>query len=329
MGDNMDNAEKKLIVSSTPHTRSNESTKEIMLDVLIALAPAAVMAAYYFGLKAVGVIAASVAACVLFELIYELVLKKEVTIGDYSAAVTGVLLAFNLPASAPLWLPVAGAFFAIVVCKQLFGGLGQNFINPALASRAFLLAAYPVQMTDWSAAPRNLADAVSSATPLTRLAEGANVNDISVVKAFMGQIGGSIGETCAWALIVGGVYLIARRVISWRIPVTYIAAAALGFWVCGRTGLFSGAPLLELVTGGILLGAFFMATDYATSPVTPLGQLIMGAGCGVLTVLIRIYGAYPEGVSFSILLMNLAVPLIDRFTRPKVYGVKRGGLKRA
>lgn len=317
----------KLIVSSTPHIRSKDSIQSIMRDVLIALTPAALMGIWYFGIKALLIIAVSIASSIFFEAAFQKITKKSITITDLSAAVTGLLLAMNLPVEIPFYLPIVGAFFAIIVSKQLFGGLGQNFINPALAARAFLLASYPTPMTNFTsptglfansdtvAKATSLADAVSNATPLSRLNEGAFIPEISdYIDALSGNIGGCIGETCAIALIIGGIYLLVRRVISWRIPVTYILTVFILSWFFGRT------PLYELLIGGLMLGAFFMATDYSSSPVTPLGQLIMGFGCGVLTALIRSYGSYPEGVSYSILLMNLAVPLIDRYTKPKIFG---------
>lgn len=312
----------KLVVSSTPHIRSNDSIESIMRDVLIALTPAALAGIYFFGFKALLIIILSIASCVFFEGAYQKITKQPITITDLSAAVTGLLLAMNLPASSPFWLPVVGGFFAIVIAKQLFGGLGQNFINPALAARAFLLASYPTQMTNFTE-PTGLfssAEAVSAATPLTlvkELAKEGKIQELTqsdFINALIGNIGGCIGETCAIFLILGGIYLIYRKVISWRIPVTYILTVFI------LTLIFGRMPVYEILIGGLMLGAFFMATDYSSSPVTPTGQFIMGFGCGLLTAIIRVYGGYPEGVSYSILLMNLAVPLIDRFTKPKVFG---------
>lgn len=312
----------KLVVSSTPHIRSNDSIESIMRDVLIALTPAALAGIYFFGFKALLIIILSIASCVFFEGAYQKITKQPITITDLSAAVTGLLLAMNLPASSPFWLPVVGGFFAIVIAKQLFGGLGQNFINPGLAARAFLLASYPTQMTNFTE-PAGLfssAEAVSAATPLTlvkELAKEGKIQELTqsdFINALIGNIGGCIGETCAIFLILGGIYLIYRKVISWRIPVTYILTVFI------LTLIFGRMPVYEILIGGLMLGAFFMATDYSSSPVTPTGQFIMGFGCGLLTAIIRVYGGYPEGVSYSILLMNLAVPLIDRFTKPKVFG---------
>lgn len=316
-----------LMVSSTPHIRSNVTVSSIMRDVLIALAPAAIMGIIFFGIQAALIIIISIASCILFEGLFQVIAKKPITIGDLSAVVTGLLLAMNLPSTSPFWMPIVGSFFAIVIAKQLFGGLGQNFINPALAARAFLLASYPTKMTDFVATTQNSIgiDGISSATPLAQIAEATSPITITgndFLNALIGNIGGCIGETCAIALILGGIYLLVRKVISWRIPVSYILTVFLFTTILK---LFGGdasvrIPYYELFTGGLMLGAFFMATDYSSSPVTPVGQLIMGIGCGILTTLIRVYGGYPEGVSYSILLMNLCVPLIDRYTKPKKFG---------
>lgn len=307
------------VVSGTPHVRSKESIQSIMRDVIIALIPATAAGIFFFGIPALILIAVSIVACVFFEWLYQKLMKKTVTISDLSAVVTGLLLAMNLPASAPIWVPIVGAAFAIIFAKQLFGGLGQNFINPALAGRAFLLASYPTEMTSWTA-PVGFsgADAVAVATPLATLKTGA-MPDASLTDVILGtNIGGCIGETCAIALIIGGIYLLVKHVISWRIPVLYILTVFVLTAAIGRKGL--RVPVYEIFTGGLMLGAFFMATDYASSPVTPKGQIIFAIGCGVITTLIRIFGGYPEGVSYSILIMNLAVPLIERFTEPKIFG---------
>ena len=307
------------VVSGTPHVRSKESIQSIMRDVIIALIPATAMGIYFFGIPALILIAVSIVASVFFEWLYQKLLKKPVTISDLSAVVTGLLLAMNLPASAPIWVPIVGAAFAIIFAKQLFGGLGQNFINPALAGRAFLLASYPTEMTSWTA-PVGFsgADAAAVATPLATLKTGA-MPDASLTDVILGtNIGGCIGETCAVALIIGGIYLLVKHVISWRIPVLYILTVFVLTAAIGRKGL--RVPVYEIFTGGLMLGAFFMATDYASSPVTPKGQILFAIGCGIITTLIRIFGGYPEGVSYSILIMNLAVPLIERFTEPKIFG---------
>lgn len=306
----------KLVVTGTPHIRSSDSVSEIMLDVIIALLPAAVMAAFYFGVSAIIIMIVSICSSVLFEYSYQKVFKKNVTISDLSAAVTGLLLAFNLPASVPFWLPIVGSFFAIVLVKQLFGGLGQNFLNPALAARAFLLASYPSQMTNYFSP-----DGVASPTPLSFMKTATDatiINWSDILSAFIGTTkSGCLGETCIVALLLGGIYLILRKVISWRIPFFYIATVSLLSFAFYRPGM----PVYDLMLGGLMLGAFFMATDYSSSPITPMGKMIFAVGCGVLTMVIRTFSkSYPEGVSYSILLMNLVVPIIDRFTRPKVFG---------
>lgn len=306
------------VVSGTPHVRSKESIQSIMRDVIIALVPATAMGIYYFGLKALILIVAAIVSAVFFEWLYEKITKKPVTISDLSAVVTGLLLAMNLPAAAPIWVPIVGSAFAIIFAKQLFGGLGQNFINPALAGRAFLLASYPTEMTTWTA-PTGFsgADAVAVATPLSELKAGTGLS-ASLGDLVLGNVGGCIGETCAIALIIGGIYLLYKHVISWKIPVIYIATVFILFAVIGRHGV--RMPVQEIFAGGVMLGGIFMATDYASSPVTPKGQIIFAIGAGLITYLIRTFGGYPEGVSYSILLMNVCVPLIERFTEPTIFG---------
>ncbi|WP_337552554.1 RnfABCDGE type electron transport complex subunit D [Anaerotignum faecicola] len=304
------------VVSGTPHVRSKESIQSIMRDVIIALVPATAAGIYYFGLRALILIVAAIISAVFFEWLYEKITKKPVTINDLSAVVTGLLLAMNLPASAPVWVAIVGSAFAIIFAKQLFGGLGQNFINPALAGRAFLLASYPTEMTTWVVPNGLAADAATYATPLAQLKNGAL--DASLGQLVMGQVGGTIGETCAIALIIGGIYLLYKHVISWKIPVIYIATVFILFAVIGRHGM--RMPLQEIFAGGVMLGGIFMATDYASSPVTPKGQVIFAVGAGLLTYLIRTFGGYPEGVSYSILIMNCCVPLIERFTEPTIFG---------
>lgn len=308
--------EAKLSVSSTPHIRSNDTTSHIMLDVIIALLPAVFVGLVYFGISAFMVIGLSVASAVLFEYAFQKATKKPITIGDFSAVVTGLLLALNLPSSVPFYIPIIGSFVAVIIVKQLFGGIGQNFMNPALGARAFLMASYPVDMTTFKV------DAVATATPLTTLKEAGTMvpSPLDYSNAFMGNIGGCIGEVSALALLLGAFYLFYKKVITWHIPVSYLGTAFVLFFIFGRQGLFTGFPVYELLLGGILLGAFFMATDYSSSPITPKGKIIFGCGCGILTVIIRIYGGYPEGVSYSILLMNLTVPLIDKYTKPRVFG---------
>ncbi len=304
------------VVSGTPHVRSKESIQSIMRDVIIALVPATAAGIYYFGLRALILIVAAIISAVFFEWLYEKITKKPVTINDLSAVVTGLLLAMNLPASAPVWVAIVGSAFAIIFAKQLFGGLGQNFINPALAGRAFLLASYPTEMTTWVVPNGLAADAATYATPLAQLKNGAL--DASLKQLVIGQVGGTIGETCAIALIIGGIYLLYKHVISWKIPVIYIATIFILFAVIGRHGM--RMPLQEIFAGGVMLGGIFMATDYASSPVTPKGQVIFAVGAGLLTYLIRTFGGYPEGVSYSILIMNCCVPLIERFTEPTIFG---------
>ena len=310
-----------MTVSSPPHIYGTDSIEGRMRDVLIALSPAFIMAVYHYGVQALYTTATAVITALLAEYLYQRVMGKAVTIHDYSAAITGVLLAFNLPPDVPFWLPIVGIFFAIIVVKQLFGGLGSNFINPALASRAFLLASFPVHMTNWSFAP----DAVSSSTYLAMVKHNPAFSPEAADYAALlfGKIGGCIGETSAAALIIGGIYLLVRKVINWRIPVFYMGSFALFAFIFGRTGFFSGNILFEVLNGGLIMGAFFMATDYATSPITPNGKIVMGIGCGFLTVFIRFFGGYPEGVSYAIIIMNLFVPLIDKYIRPRVYGRRR------
>ena len=304
------------VVSGTPHVRSKESIQSIMRDVIIALVPATAAGIYYFGLRALILIVAAIISAVFFERLYEKITKKPVTINDLSAVVTGLLLAMNLPASAPVWVAIVGSAFAIIFAEQLFGGLGQNFINPALAGRAFLLASYPTEMTTWVVPNGLAADAATYATPLAQLKNGTL--DASLGQLVLGQVGGTIGETCAIALIIGGIYLLYKHVISWKIPVIYIATVFILFAVIGRHGM--RMPLQEIFAGGVMLGGIFMATDYASSPVTPKGQVIFAVGAGLLTYLIRTFGGYPEGVSYSILIMNCCVPLIERFTEPTIFG---------
>ena len=319
-----------LMVSSSPHIRSKETVSSVMRDVVIALAPAAVMGIIFFGLSAAIMIAVAVISAMVWETIYNKIAKKPNTVKDFSAVITGLLLALNMPALsisehpvAMIVLPVIGTGF-VIIAKQLFGGLGQNFINPALAGRAFLVASYPTLMTGSIFHPTNYLsgiDAATYATPLTSIKAGTGYG-ADLIQGLIGNTGGTIGETCAIALIIGGVYLIVKKVISWRIPVIYIATVLVFTYIlkfCGVEGAVN-RDFTELFYGGLMLGAFFMATDYASSPVTPTGQLIMGFGCGFITVLIRVFGGYPEGVSYSILLMNLCVPLIDRWTSPKKFG---------
>ncbi|MBC8536384.1 RnfABCDGE type electron transport complex subunit D [Feifania hominis] len=315
--------EQKLTVTSAPHVRHPDSTRGIMVDVLIALTPALIFSVYLFGLRALGLVAVSVTSCVLFEYLYRKLLKKSNDIGDFSAAVTGLLLALNLPVGVPYWLPVIGAFFAIVVVKQLYGGIGRNFVNPALAARVFLMLSWPSLMSSFvhpvfSPFAHIGADAVSSATPLAVLKAGGTP-DVTLFELLLGHYAGCIGETSAVLLMAGGLYLLYRRVISWQIPVSFLGTVALISFLTGGADPVN-AMLTQLLSGGLMLGAIFMATDYTTSPCTGVGKLIFGVGCGLITVFIRRFGGYAEGVSFAILLMNLMVWFIDKYTRPRKFG---------
>ena len=318
---------KRLTVSASPHVRSKDTTTGIMLDVIIALMPALVMSVVYFGLRALILTATCVVSSVAFEYIARRVMKRNNTIGDLSAVVTGIILAFNLPATLPLWMAVVGSLVAIVVVKQMFGGIGQNFVNPAMTARIILMTSFPTAMAKWVVPFTDTfsADAVTSATPMATLA-GVKGGDISAVAEalpsltdmLIGKHGGSMGEVCSVALIVGGLYLIARKVISPIIPFTFIGTVAVFMLFAGS---FNTEFLAyELLGGGLMLGAFFMATDYATSPINKKGKIIFGIGCGLITSLIRIFGSLPEGVSFSIILMNILVPHIENMTTPKPFG---------
>lgn len=300
----------QLTVSLSPHVRSGATTRRIMLDVCLALLPAVIFAVYWFGFGVLLTVLLSVASAILSEFLMEKALRRPVTIDDGSAAVTGLLLALTLPAGTPWYVPVLGSVFAICIAKQVFGGLGDNFVNPALAGRAFLLASFPAAMTTYPL----VADAVTSATPLSSEFAGS----VDYLQAFIGRIGGCIGEVSTLALLIGAAYLLVRRVIDWRIPLSYLGTMAL------LTVIGGGNVLDSVLLGGTVLGAFFMATDYVTSPVTSWGRVIYGVGIGIINYTIRRWGAYPEGTTYAILLMNIAAPLIERFTRPRKYGeVKR------
>lgn len=319
-----------LTLSSSPHAHSRNSTKVIMRDVCIALIPALIAAIIFFGWRVLTVTALSAAACVFFEWGYRKAMKKDCTVGDWSAVVTGVLLAFVCPANVPYWLIVVGDFFAIVVVKQLFGGIGLNIVNPALAARAMMMFSWTSAMSSGAFHEVKLLDAVTSATPMEALKAGA-LPDSSFLELFLGKCGGCIGEISAAALIVGGIYLLIRKVITLRIPVAYLATVAVLTLVFPRNGNdFVDWMLAQMLSGGLLLGAIFMATDYTTSPITHLGQIVYGIGCGVLTVLFRYFGAMPEGVSFAILIMNCCVGFFDKIGIPARFGAirekkKKGG----
>ncbi len=324
---------KLLTVSSSPHIRRSQNTAQLMRCVIYATLPALAVGVYMFGLRALLVVLVSEAACVFFEWAYRKLLHKSDSIGDWSAVVTGMLLGFSLPASIPYWVPVIGAFFAIVVVKQLYGGLGKNFLNPALAGRCFLFS-WPVLMTTWMV-PRSYTsffnlgavDAVSGATPLAAMAQG-RLPDVSLLNCFLGLKGGSIGEVSAAALLLGGIILLACGVISLRIPLSYLGTVAVLAFLFpqGNDRLLWTA--YQLCSGGLMLGAMFMANDYTTSPTTKKGQLIYGVGCGLLTVFIRYFGSYAEGASFAILIMNVTVWLLDKVTLPRQFGVTRADLKK-
>ncbi|MCD8234926.1 MAG: RnfABCDGE type electron transport complex subunit D [Cloacibacillus porcorum] len=308
--------ERLLVVSSSPHIHSPLDTRTIMGWVLAALAPAGLAGIYFFGLRAAAVMAVCVVSCVAFEYLWERYTKRTITAGDLSAAVTGLLLAYNLPPTIPFWMAVLGSLFAIIVVKQFFGGLGCNIVNPALAARAMMLTSWPVPMTTWTL------DGVSGATPLALIKEGSLDKLPSLTNLFVGNIGGCIGETSALALLIGFALLLYKDIIKWQVPVIYIAVVAALCTVFGRPV----GPVYEILAGGLFLGAIFMATDYTTTPITLRGQMIFAVGCGLLTSLIRTWGGYPEGVSYSILIMNLTVPLIDRVTKPRIFGeVKKHG----
>ncbi len=318
----------KLTVSPSPHVRSNETTTGIMFDVILALVPALIMSVVYFGLRALVLVAVCVASCVLSEYIARKVMKRDNTIGDLSAIVTGIILAFNLPATIPFWMAAIGAVIAIIVVKQMFGGIGQNFVNPAMTARIILMVSFPTAMAQWVEPFTNTwnVDAVTTATPMAILANVKD-GDLSAVKEtlpslaemLLGHHGGSMGEVCSIALICGGIYLLLRKVISPAIPLSFIGTVAVIMLFAGDFNLQFVA--YQLLGGGLMLGAFFMATDYATSPINRKGRIIYGIGCGVITSIIRIYGALPEGVSFSIILMNILVPHIEHLTIPKAFGV--------
>ena len=301
-------------VSSSPHVRSKSTSRNIMIDVCIALMPACIFGVYNFGFRALLVLLISVASCVLFEALYEKIMHKPVTVGDFSAVVTGLLLGMNLPHTIPLWMVVLGSAFAIIVVKQLFGGLGQNFMNPALGARCFLLISFAGRMTSFTY------DGITGATPLANLKAGLNVN---VLDMFLGTTGGVIGETSVIAILVGAIYLMIRKVILPTIPFVYILVFSLFVIIFGGHGWDMNYLAAHLCGGGLMLGAFFMATDYVTSPVTPLGKVIFGVILGILTGIFRIYGKSAEGVSYAIIFSNLLVPIIEKVTIPRAFGVKK------
>lgn len=304
--------QKNLVVTSSPHLREGYSTRSIMQQVCLALAPAGIAGIVLFGWNALAIIAASVLSCVISEYLFQRISHKKILIGDWSAVVTGLLLAYNIPAGAPLWIPVVGGIIAIVLVKQCFGGLGGNFMNPALTARAVLFVSWAGIMSNYPVT-RFMTDGVSSATPLELLKNG---QEVRVLDLMIGNCGGVLGETCKLAIIAGGLYLIFRGIVDWKIPATFICSAFLCY-------LISDGPVsavAQFFSGGLMLGAFFMATDYVTCPMSSLGRIIMGVGCGILLFVIRKYASYIEGCSFAILFMNVMTPLIDRFTAGKTFG---------
>ncbi len=328
-----------LKISSSPHLRHEDSTRSIMLDVIIALCPALIWGVYVFGARALVITLISILSAVFFEYLYRKITKKNNTVSDLSAAVTGMLLALTLPATVPLWLPAIGSFFAIVIVKQLYGGIGKNVVNPALAARVFLFLAFPTEMATYTptfekfpafAVKCTVPDALASATPLASLkaqplADGAFPSQ-SIEDAFFGNLPGCIGELSVLLILAGALYLFVRRVISWQIPFTYIATVAIISYLLPPANIDAVRyTLYELCTGGLMLGAFFMATDYTTSPLTSKGRIIYGIGCGLITMFIRACGGYSEGVSFAILVMNCLAWYIDKFTRPRIFGGEKNG----
>ena len=322
------------ILSSSPHTHSHASVSRIMLDVIIALLPTTAAGIWFFGMPAVWTIATCVSTCIVTEAVCRILMKRDNTIGDLSAVVTGLLLALNLPAGLPLWMAVVGSVFAIFIAKQVFGGLGMNPFNPALAARAFMLISFTGPMTTWlkpisrcgcseavaCATPHAMAkgvEAMTTATPLAFIKNGSVPDGLGLWDLLIGNMPGCIGEVSAIALAIGALYLLFRKVITWHIPVMFLATVAVYALIAGR------APAhVEILTGGVMIGACFMATDYVTSPTTAKGKLIFGVGCGLLCMLIRQFGSYPEGCSFAILIMNAVCPLINRWTQPKPFGAK-------
>ena len=304
-------------VSANPHVRDNGSTQKIMLDVIIALLPATIFGIYIFGASAALTVAISVATCVVVEYIYQKLMKQPITVGDLSAALTGLLLALNLPSGAPFWMPILGGIFAIIVVKQLYGGLGQNWMNPALAARCFMLISFAQAMTQFSEPGT---DAIASATPLAEIKAGGTYD---LAAMFIGKIPGTIGEVSVIALLIGAAYLLIKKVISIRIPAAYIITFAVFAFIFGQHNI--NYVLAEICGGGLIFGAFFMATDYVTSPITAKGQIVFGICLGILTGLFRIFGSGAEGVSYAIIFCNMLVPLIEKVTLPTAFG--KGGKK--
>lgn len=297
----------KLIVSPSPHIRSDMTTAKIMGHVLIALCPALIASVIIFGIRALILTLVCVATAVIWERLCNIIMKRPNSVGDLSAAVTGMILAFNLPVTLPYWMAAIGTFVAIVVVKQIFGGLGHNFANPAIVGRIVLMLSFPAAMSNWVIPFYNKADVVTSATPLV-------TGEASYRELFMGTVGGCLGEVSAFALLLGGLYLFAMDIISPAAPLAFMGTVAVFSYAVGQDGLY------QVLAGGVVLGAVFMATDYVTTPITTKGKIIFGIGCGIITCVIRFWGSFPEGVSFSILLMNIVTPYIDMFTKKKAVG---------
>jgi len=322
----------RLIVNFSPHLHKDESVSKIMWMVVISLIPAGLAGVFIFGLNALWLIVLGIVSALFTEAVLQILTKRKITALDGSAFITGLLLAYNLPAHVPFWLPIVGSVFSVAIGKQVFGGLGQNIFNPALVGRVFLMASWPKYMTAFT----KPFDAVTSATPLALLKEGKLIENISwlwlseakplpsglYLDLLLGKKGGCIGEVCILALLIGAAFLFIRGYISWHIPITYILTLGLFTYLFGAKGLFQGDWLFHILSGGLILGAFFMATDYVTSPLTRKGQIIFGIGCGIITAVIRLWGGYPEGVSYAILMMNAATPIIDRYTKNRVYGTR-------
>lgn len=312
----------RLTVSANPHIKHGDSTRSIMLDVILALLPAGAASVVIFGIRALFLIITCVGSAVVAEGVCRIIMKRPQTIGDLSAVVTGLLLAYNLPVTLPLWMGALGSVIAIVVVKQMFGGIGHNFVNPALIGRIVLMNSFTSAMTTWALPvvyQQSGADVVTGATPLALMKSGEQLP--SLLDMFLGQTGGCLGETCALALIIGGVYLVCRKVISPVIPLVFVGTVAVLTFFAGYN------PLYEVLSGGLLLGAIFMATDYVTSPTTTSGKVIFAIGCGAITAFIRIFGSIPEGVSYSIIIMNILTPHINTLTRKKPFGFKKGAVK--
>ncbi|MBI5025553.1 MAG: RnfABCDGE type electron transport complex subunit D [Nitrospirae bacterium] len=329
----MEASDKKLIVAISPHIKDEETTARIMWTVSLALLPAFLMSAYYFGPRALMVTAVSVISCVVFEAMTQMILKRKVTVSDGSAFLTGLLLGLNLPSSLPLYQPVIGSMVAIVITKHLFGGLGYNIFNPALIGRTLMIVTWPKAMTTWHKPVASITslDAVTTATPLGILKEEGMSKLVEVfgdksdlyVSLFIGDRAGSLGETSVIALLLGAAFLFYRGYITWHIPFSFIATVVALTWIFGgKDALFTGDPILHFLSGGLVLGAFFMATDYVTCPTVRKAQIIFGIGCGALTALIRLKGGYPEGVMFAILIMNCFAPLLDRRFKTRTFGAK-------